>query len=91
MGNDVITRATSWAMEGRRSVKIEIDTQTTGDGPPHVGMWCYDYDLMTGARIMPGDPIPDMHALARERAASLASELETLNQRLEVYHGQTVR
>lgn len=92
MANDVIARATSWATAGRRSVKIEIDTQTTGDAPPNVSMWCYDYDLMLGARILPDDSIPDMVAMARERATALETELKNLNQRLEDFrHAQTVR
>ncbi len=92
MGNDVITRATSWVMEGRRHVRIEIDTQATGDGPPQVGMWVYDYDAGTGAWIMPGDPIPDLPALAEDYLGGLRAQLENLTRRIEEYtHGQTVR
>ncbi|NCD26830.1 MAG: hypothetical protein EOL86_14760 [Deltaproteobacteria bacterium] len=92
MVNDVITRATSWAMDGRRRVQIEIDTLSMGDGVPRIRMWAYDYDLTSGVWIAPGDPLPDMDALAREKAASLALELNTIAATLkEAPHGQTVR
>lgn len=67
-------RFIDWANEGRRSVKIEIDSRNEGE----ITVWCYDFDLMAGDFIGINDNLPTEKELKEQEINYLLGKVKEL-------------
>ena len=75
-----IKKFITWVNEGRRAIRIDYDTQTP-DSPTGPHIWCYDYNLMAGAKVGIDDEPPTPGQLKNERRADLEEQLAALEEK----------
>ncbi len=76
LSQEYLSSLEDWQKAGHRSVQIKLDClDPASDGP---SIWIYDYSVMTGIHVRPGDPLPDREELKKIGKSQLEREMASL-------------